>query len=319
MRNLKLLFFLFFLQLVFTSNIHAKIIDYIVATVDNKVITASELEQNLAPVMEHYRKTYSGEELEDILNKARKDLLNEAIEEKILLLNAEEANIEVSEEEVDSNIEEFKQNFAGSQEFHDELEKEGLTLADLKERIEQRIKVRRFMRFIIFKDINITEGEVQELYEENKESFFVPEQVKISQILVEPLEDGRTQEKVDDIFNRLESGEDFTTLARLYSDGPNASKGGDLGFVYLEELHPSVRKALNGAKMGEYTEPIKTTAGIHIIKLEARKLPQYIPLSEVKDSLRNKLYDLKAGDTYDKWIKETRKNTEIVIFDSPVI
>jgi peptidyl-prolyl cis-trans isomerase SurA len=319
MKTLKLLLFITLFQVVFILNGYAKIIDYIVATVDDKVITASELEKNLAPVIEHYKKTYNGKQLEDILNKARQDLLKEAIEEKILLLNAEEANIEVSEEEVDDSIEEFKQNFASSQEFHNELAGEGLTLADLRERIEQRIKVRRFMRFVIFKDINITEGEVQELYEENKESFFVPEQVKISQILVEPLEDGRTQEKVDDIFNRLESGEDFATLARLYSDGPHASKGGDLGFVHLEELHPDVRKALNGIEIGKYTDPIKTTAGIHIIKLEARKLPQYVPFSEMEDSLKKKLYDLKAGKAYDQWMEEARKNTEIVVFDAPII
>ncbi len=138
--------------------------------------------------------------------------------------------------------------------------------------------------------------------------------MKISQILVETSENNEAEKKTGEIFQRLESGEDFSTLAKLYSEGPNASEGGDLGFVYMEELHPQIKEALTRMEVGKYTKPILTPAGYQIIKLEAKRLPQYKPISEVKDLIIKKLYDLKVGEIYKEWMENAKKDVEIVIF-----
>jgi len=108
MKILKLFFFIILFQLGFILSGYTEIIDYIVATVDKEMITSFELKEKLAPIVEYYNKTYTGEELKNRIMKAREDILNESIEEKILLINAEKSKIEVTEEEVEKNIEEFK-------------------------------------------------------------------------------------------------------------------------------------------------------------------------------------------------------------------
>jgi peptidyl-prolyl cis-trans isomerase SurA len=315
MKIFKILFLVILFQISLVLSGYAEIIDYIVATVDEEIITFSELKEKLAPVIEHYNKIYSGKELEDILKKTKEDTLNELIEEKILLINAEKSNIEVTEEEVDRYIEELKGSFSTPEEFYAEIEKDGITLADLKEKTKSRIKISKFIKLVIFKDVRITEEEIANFYEENKDSFLMPGQVRISHILIKTSGNNDAEKRIEEIFQKLESGGDFSTLAKLYSEGPNASSGGDLGFVYMEELHPQIKEAITKIEVGKYTKPILTPAGYHIIKLEARKLPQYKPISEVKDLIREKLYNLKMGEAYKTWMEKAKKDVEIVIFN----
>lgn len=314
MKILKLLFFTILFQIVFILNSSAEVIDYIAATVDKEVITASELKEKLAITIERYNKIYTAEELENRLKQARENILKETIEEKILLVSADRAKIEVSEEEIEKSLEDFEKEFPTTDEFYAELKREGLTLAEFKEKTKTRIKIGKFIRFNIIRDIRITEEEAAGFYEENKASFLMPGQVKISQILIKDSEGNEADKKIEGIFQKLNSGEDFSSLARLYSEEPNVSNGGDLGFVYIEQLQPQIRKALLELKVGEFTKPVLTSAGYYIIKLEAKKLSQYAPISEVKDLIRKKLYDLKVGEAYDEWMENAKKNVEIVLF-----
>lgn len=315
MKTFRFLFFITLFQIGFVLNGYSEIVDYVVATVDKEIITSSELKEKLAPVVEHYNKIYSGEELNNRLKEAKENILNESIEEKILLINAEKSNIEVTEEELEKNIEEFKKKFSTPEEFYAGLKEKGITLVDLKEITRSRIKISKFIRLNIFRDIRITEEEITNFYEENKDSFLMPGQVKISQILLKTSENNEAEKRIAKIFQKLNMGEDFSALAKLYSEGPNASEGGDLGFVYMEQLHPNVREAIAELGIGKYTKPILTPAGYQILKLDAKKLPQYTPISEAKDLLRKKLYDHKVGEAYREWLKNAKKDVEIVIFN----
>lgn len=314
MKVVRLFFFITLFQIGFILDGYTEIIDYIAASVDGEIITFSELKEKLVPVVEQYNKIYTGEELNNRLKKAREDALNESIEGKILLINAENLKIEVTAEEIEKSTEEFKKKFSTTEEFYAELKKEGLTLADFKKITESKIKVSKFIRLNILKDIRITEEDITNFYEENKDSFLAPGQVKISQILIKNVENNEADKRIEEISQRLEAGEDFSALAKLYSEGPNASGGGDLGFVYPEQLNPEIRKALTEIEVGQYTKPIRTTTDYHIIKLEAKKLPQYAPVSDVKDLIKKRLYDLKVGESYQKWLEDAKKDVEIVIF-----
>ena len=316
MKTLKLIFLIIIFQIGFILNGYTEIIDYIVAIVDDEIIISSELQEKLVLITEHYNKIYTGEELNERVKQAKDNILNEAIEEKILMISAKKADIEVTEEEIEKNIEEFKKRFATSEEFYAELKKEGFTLNDLKERTEEKIRITKFIRLNILRDIRITEEEINNFYEENKNEFLIPGQVKISQILIKSSGNSEELTKTEEILQKLKSGEDFASLARLYSQGPNASAGGNLGFIHPEQLHPKIRQIISELEVGEFTNPIKTSAGYHIMKLEARKLSQYSPISEVKDSIRGKIYDLKTEKAYREWMENAKKDIEIVTYTS---
>ncbi|MBU0533241.1 MAG: peptidylprolyl isomerase [Candidatus Omnitrophica bacterium] len=315
MKTLKLLFFLILFQIVFVLNGSAEVIDYIVAIVDKEIITFSELKEKL----DAYKKIYSSDDFETKLKQVKEKILNETIEDKILLISAENAKIEVTEEEIEKNLEEFKKEFSTPDKFYAELGKRGLTLSEFKEITKSRVKISKFVRSNIIRNIRITEEEIITFYEENKSAFLMSEQVKISQILIKDESNNEAGKIIEEVFQKLKSGEDFSPLAKSYSEEPNASGGGDLGFVYIEQLQPQIRKALLELKVGEFTKPILTSAGYHIVKLEAKKMSQYAPISEVKNLIKSKLYDLKASEIYAKWMKTTKENIGIIIFNHPAM
>ncbi len=270
----------------------------------------------MAIAIELYKKIYTGEELENHLKQAKENVLKEAIEEKILLISAEKAKIEVTEEEIEKSLEEFKKEFPSDDEFYAQLKKEGLTLADFKEKTITRIKISKFIRFNIISNIRITEEEVADFYEENKASFLMPGQVKISQILIKDSADNETDKKIEEIFQKLKAGEDFSSLVRLYSEEPKAFGEENSDFVYLEQLQPQIRKTLSELKVGEFTKPILIGANYHIIKLEARKLPQYAPISEVNELIKRRLYNLKLEKAYEDWMENAKKYIDITVHTS---
>lgn len=307
---------LVFCFLIFFTPTYSEVIDRIVATVDGEIVTLSELEDRLSPLVEQYRSMLKGEELEEKIARAQKDILTELIEEKILIIKAKEAKIKASVEEIDEAIEQFKKKFSNPEDFYRELENQGKTISDLQKEIRTKIELHKFVKWNILKDIRITEEEIEKFYQENKDYYFIPGKVHIFQILIKNSYNEGAKELITEIWQKLKEGEDFSTLARKYSQGPNANQGGDLGFLHIEELHPAIRKALSSIDVGQYTEPIQTVSGYHIIKLQARSLPQYTPLSEVKDQIRAKLYDLKAGQIYDEWMEKAKKEMEITIFQN---
>ncbi|MDD5454735.1 MAG: peptidylprolyl isomerase [Candidatus Ratteibacteria bacterium] len=311
---LKTLFFTILFQITFIINGSGEVIDYIAAIVDKEVITASELKERLAVAIEYYNKIYTGEELEKRLGQIKKTILTEAIEEKVLLISADRANIEVTEEEIEKNLEELEKEFSTPDEFYAQLKRERLTIDDLKEKTKTRIKTSKFVRLNILRDIRIAEEEITNFYEENKNSFLMPEQVKISQILIKSAGNNEAEKTAEEIFKKLKSGEDFSSLAKLYSEGPNASAGGDLGFVYLEQLQPQIRQAISELKVGEFTKPTLISGSYNIIKLEAKKLSQYAPITEVSELIKKRIYDSKVERAYENWMNDAKKDFEIVTF-----
>jgi peptidyl-prolyl cis-trans isomerase D len=127
----------------------------------------------------------------------------------------------------------------------------------------------------IAKTIKFTEEQLQTYYESNKRLFTLKEQRKVAHILVE-LKQGATdkdiqtaQKKVEKIYAELKAGADFAALAKKYSDDAGSSGlGGSLGVVEPGTLDQSFDIAVASLKKGQFSQPVKTSLGFHIIKLE---------------------------------------------------
>ncbi|MEO5703078.1 MAG: SurA N-terminal domain-containing protein [Gammaproteobacteria bacterium] len=155
------------------------------------------------------------------------------------------------------------------------------------------------------KNIKLDEQELHKLYEEQRANFAVEEQRRASQILIAPEKDAdpaalaAASTKADDMRKRLHAGEDFAKLAKQNS--PNiaaANVGGDLGFVAKGSLDPAVEQALNALKPGEVSQPVKSPAGFHILKLTEIKPAHTKPFEEVRADLEKDYRQRKARELY---------------------
>jgi len=287
--------------------------DYIVARVEDQVITFSDIEEKLFPLKEHYKKIYEGKELEEKFKVAQRNVLEQLVQEKILKLKAEEAGIQVEEDRIEIEVERVKREFSSPKEFYEELEKNNLTLTELKKRLEEEMKIRRLLYRHVFKEIRVSEEEIKNFYEKYKDGYSGSAQVKISQILIRNSSKLEAKTTAEEIWKKLQAGEEFSALAKEYSQGPYAKQGGNLGFVHEEELLPPIRKTLSSLKIGQYTRPVESSLGYHIIKLEGRKLGESPPLSEIKAKIRVRIHREKSAKAYEKWMRKTQEEMDITI------
>jgi len=161
------------------------------------------------------------------------------------------------------------------------------------------------------KDAQPTDEELKQFYKERESQFRVPEERRSRHILIGVKEGAdeatikKAREKAEEIHKKLLDGADFAKLAAEYSDDPGSSKlGGDIGFFGHGNLDPAYEKALFNLKVGEISEPVLSSFGFHIIKLEEIRGEKTKSFDEVKDELiadyRKNVADRKYFDEADK-------------------
>ena len=161
------------------------------------------------------------------------------------------------------------------------------------------------------KDAQPTDEQLKEFYKERESQFKVPEERRSRHILIAVKEGAdeatinKARDKAEEIRKKLLDGGDFAKLAEQYSDDPGSAKlGGDIGFFGHGNLDPAYEKALFSLKVGEISEPVLSSFGFHIIKLEEVRAEKTKSFDEVKDELiadyRKNIADRKYFDEADK-------------------
>lgn len=180
------------------------------------------------------------------------------------------------------------------------------TLESVKKDIIRRFAIER-----VLKDVKVTPEEVAEYYEKNQEQFRVPESVRASHILVS---DDVEMKKVQDA---LKAGMSFEDAARKYSTCPSKEQGGDLGFFSKGQM-PELEEAAFAMKVGEISaEPVKTSFGLHLIKLVEKKNASVRSLEDVKDELAKALENDKKGRAYQEELTKLKEKHKVEIVGAP--
>jgi peptidyl-prolyl cis-trans isomerase SurA len=254
------------------------VVDKIIVKVDNHVVLKSDLEgayQNFLT---------SGNQPSD---EARCSILNSLLINKLMVAKAEIDSVIVTDMEVDNNTEQrmgvILQNSGNSPE---QLEKiYGKTLEEIKVELRDQIREQllgREMQSKITKGVTITPAEVKRFYNKiPKDSLpFYSSDVEIAQIVkiakINSTQKEEAKRKLADLRERLMRGEDFSTLAKKYSEEPAAQQsGGDLGWVGRGAMVPAFEAMAFKLKKGEISQPFESPFGFHIMQLVDRRGNEY--------------------------------------------
>ncbi len=261
---------LFLLVSVISAQKQGEVIDRIVAVVQDEIITKSELD---------VRASY----LATRLNKNPNDptflekVLEQMIDEKLLYVQAKLDSIEVSDEQIDRQLEMQMNYFIqqyGSKERVEQVY--GMSIERIKREFREDVKKELMAQMVQqrkFGNIDVTRREVYEFYKEYKDSLgLIPEKLTISHIFINPQNNKRLQKKAYNLAKKLldslKHGTDFAELARKYSDDPGSAKdGGNLGWAKRGVFYPEFEAAAFALKKGEISGIVKTPVGYHIIQL----------------------------------------------------
>lgn len=262
----------------------------VVATVNDKEIMRSELEKNYKASLGDNADAAPSQQQADI---QRLNILRGMIDDEILQQRAAKLNLVASDEDVNAKITELKA-LSTQEEFERQLKTRGQTLDDLKRDIRHRLTANKLQNKEIESKINITDAEITNYFNTHKSEFnLIEPQFHIAEIVVTgapPPQPGNTQarkvpneaearKEIETIHNRLQSGDDFGTLAAQYSENANfASNGGDMGFIPESQLRgePEFYNAIIKLKPGQLTDVIpvydSSTPGRRFLGMEIFKL-----------------------------------------------
>ena len=150
--------------------------------------------------------------------------------------------------------------------------------------------------------VTISDKEIEEYYETNKERFVRGESVNASHILVD------SEEKANEILAKINAGEmSFEDAAREYSSCLSKASGGNLGDFTRGQMVPEFDTAVFEMTVGEVTSaPVKTQFGYHLIKLNSKNESSVAPLSEIKDELSGALLNEKRRSVYESRVNQLK-------------
>jgi len=297
-----------------------EVVDRIVALVNDDVIFLSEIEEAGRFFFEQIRKSTLPQEREEKLKRARQEVLERLIEEKLLEQEMRNRKIEVSERDVDMAIEEvMKKNHLSENELKKALAKEGLTYSAYRQRVRLDLGKMRLISREIKSKIVVKEEEIRKYYRENPEEFTDPLEVKLQQIFI-PLPDGAsaqeveaTREKAQAIWRQARAGADFGELVRKHSRGPEAQEGGVLGYFKKGELRAELEMATFALSPGQISELVETPQGFHILRLLERRGGEPRPFAEVQFRIREKITQTQGLKQFEEWLKTLKSKAYIEI------
>ncbi len=290
--------------------------DGIVARINDDIITLSELNERLQPIIAKYEQSYSGAELLENLKKAEEYWLTQLIENKLILQEAKRQEITVSQEEIDERYEQIKEDFDSDVQFKIFLESQGMNIDELKNSIEDNLKISKTTMHIRHKaQQKISPVDVVRYYKEHEDDFAEEPKVHVLHILIRSTgDDASDRVRAQKVLDLINKGEDFKAVAREYSQGPHAVRGGDLGFLAHGQHIPEIDKAAFSLQVGEVSDLIKSSLGYHIIKVKQKKKERVKPFVEVQDEIQNRLLKEKARDIWDEWMDGIKKKSFIEIY-----
>jgi peptidyl-prolyl cis-trans isomerase SurA len=260
----------------------------------------------------------------------RLSILRELIDQEIMMQRAEKLGLLATDEEVDRKLTEVKSPYS-PEEFNQKLTERNISLDDFKKDLRRTLTVDKVINKEITSKINVTDAEVATYYNEHKPEFnLIEPQYHLARIIVTPTpnqqvrnlkndkaqNDADAKKKIQQIANRLDSGDDFATVAMNYSEDPDtAGNGGDLGFTPqsgLQRTDPATREAVLKLKPGQYSGIVtllnpqnKQVVAYQIVKLLSKEPAGQRELNDprvqqaIRDQLRERREQLLKAAYYD--------------------
>ena len=298
-----------------------KVVEEIIARVNNEIITRSEYEKSLNTADEEIRQDCAGkctsEQLQAALEERKKSALRDLIDQALLVQRGKDMGISVETDVVKQLDQIRQQNKLASM---DELEKavssQGLNWEDFKNNIRNKILTQKVVGQEVGSHISIGESDSKKYYDEHKSEFVRPEQVALREIIVvtegkKDIED--LKKKAETALKRVKDGEDFSEIAKRLSDGSTKEQGGYIGTFKRGELAKQLEEVVFKMKRNELTDVMETKQGFLILQVLEHYDEGEQPFEKVKNEISDRLYNEKLEPAVREYLKTLREQSYVVI------
>jgi peptidyl-prolyl cis-trans isomerase SurA len=251
-----------------------KVLDRIVAVVNDEVITRNELDERVKLAFRQLRQQGTPAPARETLER---QLLERMVTDRVQLQFAKETGLRVDDVELDRAIARIAQeNKLTSQQLRQVLEKDGIPFAKFRDDIRNEIVITRLREREVDTKIVVTDGEIDNFLSLQHQSD-ANEEYNVSHILVVVPENASPEQiaarrtRADEAYAQLKGGADFRQVAVAFSEAPDALQGGAMGWRQSSRLPTLFTEALRPLKPGELSAILRSANGFHILKLNDKR------------------------------------------------
>ncbi len=289
--------------------------DRILAIVNDDIITQSEFNRYLVLVT-------LGAEQQAPDREVKKQFLEQFVERKLLMQEAQRLKITVRDQAVDEALQGIlERNNMTRTEMQRQLEAAGLMIEDVRAALRAELMTSEVIGREVHAKVSVSDTEIEKYYLENIRPKERPgARVRLRQILLQvgkdftPEQISALQERAESLRAQLEAGASFEQLAASYSQCPSAERGGDLGFFYKNQLLPAVEQVAFSIPVDSVSPVIRSALGFHIIVVTFRELGDAEPDWRTHErDIRPILYGREFERVYTRWYTDLRARAHIEI------
>jgi foldase protein PrsA len=277
----------------------------VVATVNDKTITQEQFDETLKSYKMMVESQYgegawdteisAGQTMGDYYESS---LLDNMILELLMVEAAGKEGISMTDEDLKTQIDEFKAYFNTDEEYKTFLEEKAMTEDYLKESLKKEFLINNFLSIKI-ENLQPTDDELKTIFDDLK----MNQQVRARHILV------NTEEEAKAVIDRINKGEKFEDLAKELSvDTGSGANGGDLDYFSYTDMVQPFSDAAFSMEIGDLSEPVKSDFGYHIIEVTDKTVDDSVTLETKKDELTEYYKSYK----YEDLLEDLKGNANIV-------
>lgn len=302
--------YIYIMLFLLCDSVGAVVIDRVVAVVNKEIVTQSELEEAALA------------RRQEGISVSSKDLLNEIIEKRLRLQSARKRGVRIADHELRLALEDIKQRngFEDDTAFQQALVKEGVSWGRYVEGLREELILLKLFGREVDSNLVVTEEELLQYYEENKERFLLAPRVRISQIFLGVSSDAAPQqvEEVQMQAQKIEAllakeGRDFSLLAEEYGEGPERHLGGDIGYFQKGDLAPAIEQVILPLNEGEVSKVLRGPTGFRIFKVIERTTSAPQPFDQVRSQVEEVVVATKREALQQQWLSGLWENAHMEI------
>jgi peptidyl-prolyl cis-trans isomerase SurA len=287
----------------------AEVVDRIVATVDGEPITQRDVERYAAD--------------RGSPNLPQPQILQALITEKLLEREVKAEGIVVRDDDIDAYVAEIKaRNHLDDDAFARALAAQGMTLAAYRARVKSEIEKTQLVSREIRGHVTVSPQEIERYYQAHLADYEIGARVTVRDIFfpvdagADPAEVEHVRAKAEEVRALAAAGRNFEDLARQFSEGPGADKGGLLGTFARGEMEPALEEAAFRLAPKDVSPVVRTSKGFHILRIDAVQPAGHKPLDDVRDDIRESLYNQQLESRFSDWLsRELRERHHVEVLE----
>lgn len=278
----------------------------VAATVNGEPIYTAEVDRYVREIGQRLGVDFSRGEAARQRPQVARSVLDQLIERTLILQEARRTGRLATDAEVDRRVGELAEGFPSQEEFEKALLREGISRAELRDRVRFELTVRRILNSLPVPEVR--EEEARAYFQANRERFDEPERVRVRHILL------RTEAEARVALARLRAGEPFDRLARELSQDPaSRERGGDLGVVAPGQTVPEFEQTAFSLQPGQLSDPVRSSFGYHVIQVTQRLPARKATWETSREAVLRLVRDAKRRAAFERWLQQARSRARIAV------